>query len=139
MRVAIRPAGADDLAGVLALWTATRSPHASTPDSEEALRRLLADRPGALLVAEADGMVLGTLIAASDGWRGNMYRLAVAPGHRRAGIAGRLVQEGERRLREAGTARITALVAHDDEAATAFWASAGYAADGEIGRFVRDA
>jgi ribosomal protein S18 acetylase RimI-like enzyme len=37
-------------------------------------------------VAEGDGEIVGALIAAWDGWRGNMYRLAVREGHRREGI-----------------------------------------------------
>jgi hypothetical protein len=40
-------------------------------------------------------------------------------------------------LRALGVPRITALVAFDDEDARAFWRSAGYAADSEMGRMVR--
>jgi ribosomal protein S18 acetylase RimI-like enzyme len=137
--LAIRSAERADVAAVLELWAAGRSGQASLPDSAAAVERLLADRSGALLVAEQDGVVVGALIAASDGWRGNMYRLVVAPAQRRCGIARALVQEGERRLREHGTARITALVAHHDAVARGFWAAVGYADDGEIGRLVRNA
>jgi ribosomal protein S18 acetylase RimI-like enzyme len=135
----VRAARRDDIPAVLALWAEGRSGHASLPDSAEAVERLLADRPDALLVAERDGLVVGALIAASDGWRGNMYRLTVAPAHRRCGVAQALVRDGERRLRERGTARITALVARDDPTARGFWASAGYDDDRAIGRFVRNA
>lgn len=135
----VRPAGSGDVPAVLELWADRRSKHASLADSAEAVERLLTDRPGALLVAESAGVVVGVLIAASDGWRGNMYRLAVDPRTRRRGIALALVQEGERRSRAGGIARITALVAHDDPVARGFWASAGYADDREIGRFVRNA
>lgn len=124
---------------MLDLWAAGRSGHASPPDTADAIERLLADRPGTLLVAERDSFVVGTLIAASDGWRGNMYRLTVDPAQRRDGVARALVREGERRLRERGIARITALVAHGDEVARGFWAAVGYADDREIGRFVRNA
>jgi hypothetical protein len=37
-----------------------------------------------------------------------------------------------------GANRITALVAHEDEAASAFWNSAGYPRDRQIGRRVRN-
>lgn len=136
--VAIRAAERGDVAAVLALWADGRSGHASLPDSAEAVERLLLDRPSALLVAELDARIVGALIAASDGWRGNMYRLTVAPGLRRCGIGLALVREGERRLRDGGTPRITALVAHDDEVACALWSAAGYALDRDIGRFVRN-
>jgi ribosomal protein S18 acetylase RimI-like enzyme len=42
-------------------------------------------RRAALLVAVAGGGVVGTVIAGWDGWRGNIYRLAVHPNHRRRG------------------------------------------------------
>jgi ribosomal protein S18 acetylase RimI-like enzyme len=91
-----------------------------------------------LLVADADGVILGALIAAWDGWRGNMYRLAVRSGHRRRGIGLALVSAGEEHLRRQGARRITALVAYEDEVASAFWESAGYPRDRQIGRRVRD-
>jgi ribosomal protein S18 acetylase RimI-like enzyme len=134
----IRAARAGDVVAVLGLWSLARSVHASRPDSTQGVERLLSERPGALLVAERDDAIIGTLIAASDGWRGNMYRLAVAPEHRRQGVALALVREGERRLRTDGIVRITALVAHDDDVARGLWATAGYELDSEIGRFVRN-
>jgi ribosomal protein S18 acetylase RimI-like enzyme len=135
----VRTGGRADVPAVLALWADGRSGHASLADNAEAVERLLMDRPGSLLVAERDGVIVGALIAASDGWRGNMYRLTVDPLQRRCGIARALVREGEQRLRERGTARITALVAHDDAVARGFWASVDYDDDREIGRFVRNA
>lgn len=97
------------------------------------------DIPAVLALWAAGRSGHASLIAASDGWRGNMYRLTVDPARRRRGLARALVREGERRLRESGTARITALVAHDDTAARDFWTSVGYGDDRAIGRFVRNA
>jgi ribosomal protein S18 acetylase RimI-like enzyme len=134
--VTIREARSGDVDAVLAVWALARSAEASTPDDAPAVERALAHR--ALLVAEVDGAVVGTLIAGWDGWRGNMYRLAVLPGHRRRGIARALVAAGERRLREVGARRITALVGRDDAAATAVWRAAGYAHDPAMARFVRN-
>jgi len=99
---------------------------------------LVADSPAALLVAERDGEVVGALIAAWDGWRGNMYRLAVRDRHRREGIGLALTRAGEDYLRRCGACRVTALVAFDDEDAEGFWESAGYPRDREIGRRVRN-
>jgi ribosomal protein S18 acetylase RimI-like enzyme len=137
--VTVRAAGRADVGAVLELWAVGRSGRASLPDSAAAVERLLADRPGALLVAELDARIVGALIASSDGWRGNMYRLTVAPAVRRRGIALALVRAGERRLRDGGTPRITALVAHDDAVACGLWSAAGYELDRDIGRFVRNA
>ncbi len=123
---------------VLELWRKARSEHASTPDRPEDLEGLVDDSPAALLVAERDGEIVGALIAAWDGWRGNMYRLAVRTGHRREGIGLALTRAGEDYLRQCGVRRVTALVAFDDEVAGGFWESAGYPQDREIGRRVRN-
>jgi beta-N-acetylhexosaminidase len=61
---------------VLAVWRKAGSVPGATY-SEEALAQLLEASPDGLLVAELDGELVGTLIAAWDGWRGNLYRLAV--------------------------------------------------------------
>jgi len=47
-------------------------------DDLEALERLIEHDPSSLLIAERGAGLIGTVVAAWDGWRGNMYRLAVA-------------------------------------------------------------
>jgi ribosomal protein S18 acetylase RimI-like enzyme len=120
------------------LWARAGSEHASTADRMDDVERLIEDSPAALFVAEHDGEIVGALIAAWDGWRGNMYRLAVSDGHRRQGIAMALTRAGEDYLRERGARRITALVAMDDDVAGAFWQAAGYPPDQLMGRRVRN-
>jgi ribosomal protein S18 acetylase RimI-like enzyme len=138
MAVTIRQATTTDIDSVLALWSQARSANASTPDTREALEALLMTSPGALLLAEhdTDGIV-GAIVAGWDGWRGNMYRLAVHPTHRRRGIALQLVEAAERQLEHQGARRITALVAHEEGDVMAFWTSAGYMRDTTIARFVK--
>jgi ribosomal protein S18 acetylase RimI-like enzyme len=132
-----RAATAKDVQPILDLWAAARSDHAETPDSTEAIQRLTATDPEALLVADDDGEVVGALIAAFDGWRGNMYRLAVRPDRRRRQIATRLVEHGEAKLRAQGAPKATALVGRGDTQAEQLWRAAGYRDDTGIGRWVR--
>ena len=120
---------------MLELWRTARSAAAATPDTPEALELLL--EAGGLFVAEVDGAVVGTLIAAWDGWRGNMYRLAVEPGRRRRGIARALVDAGHAYLRSRGARRVTALVGRGQEEAAALWLAAGYEVD-DVDRHVRN-
>lgn len=134
----IRRCRQPDVPAVLSLWAQARSGHASTSDRLDDVERLIAESPAALLVAEWDGEIVGALVAAWDGWRGNMYRLAVRDGHRRQGIGLALIRAGEDYLRQCGARRITALVAFEDEVAGGFWESAGYPRDQEIGRRVRN-
>lgn len=135
--IAIRLARPEDAGEVLELWELAPRPHSMGTDTLDGMERLLAHAPDALLVAEASGSIVGTLIAAWDGWRGNLYRLIVTPGHRRRGIALSLVEAGERRLKARGARRINALVAAEDAVAGALWTAAGYEHDPAMGRFVR--
>ncbi len=134
----MRRAERADVPAVLALWGAARSEHARTEDRAEDVERLIGASPAAVLVAERDGAIVGTLIAAWDGWRGNLYRLAVHEAQRRAGIGVALTRAGEQYLRGCGARRVTVLAALEDEAAGAFWDAAGYPQDEEIGRRVRN-
>ncbi len=136
--ITIRSCRREDAQAVLELWAQARSEHASTGDSLDDIERLLSDSPAVLLVAERDDEIVGALIAGWDGWRGNMYRLAVREGHRRQGIGIALTRAGEDYLRSRGARRVTALVAFEDEVAGAFWESADYPRDEEIGRRVRN-
>ena len=133
---AIRSAGMGDIAAVLDLWVRAGSVP-SVSDSQEGVARLLAADPQALLVAELDSVLVGSLIAAWDGWRGSFYRLAVSPEHRRRGLATMLLREGERRLRARGALRLTAIVADDHAGAMGFWRAAGYERQQHRARFVR--
>ncbi len=138
MSVEIRAATAADVVAVLAVWVEARSAAARTPDDPRVVEQLLEHDPGALLVAESDGQVVGVLIAGWDGWRGNIYRLAVVPAHRRQGIGRRLVEAGHDRLRAQGARRITALVGGEEGAAHGLWRAVGYQRDEFVHRFVRN-
>ena len=88
-------------------------------------------------MAEVGGRMVGTVIAGWDGWRGNLYRLAVLPTARRQGIALHLVAEAEHRLAAKGARRVSALVMSEHDPAVALWLAAGYHPDPRVGRFVR--
>jgi len=75
------------------------------------------------LLAMVDGEMVGTVIAAFDGWRGNIYRLAVLPEHRGRGIARMLVREAEHRLVIRGAKRLVALASSHSDTAVPFWES----------------
>ena len=120
----IRPATLRDVEDVLALWSAAGT-HPTITDTSADLIRLLEEQPDALLVAELDGFLAGSLIAVWDGWRANLYRLAVASDYRRRGLGRELVLEAARRLRNRGVRRISLYVVAADEPALAFWDSFG--------------
>ena len=134
--VLIRTARGEEFPQLLALWCEARGTPGKT-DDPAGLRALIERDRGSLLVAELNGRIVGSLIAAWDGWRGNMYRLTVHPSCRRRGIARRLVEVGEKRLRSIGARRISALVWEEDEPAMRTWLSAGYKHDKGTERLVK--
>jgi ribosomal protein S18 acetylase RimI-like enzyme len=138
MNARIRAATPADIDAVLAVWAEARSAAAQTQDNPEVVEQLLERDPGALLIAEQDGAVVGVLIAGWDGWRGNVYRLAVLPSHRRQGIARQLVEAGHEHLRAQGAHRVTALVGGEEGAAHRLWRALGYQRDEFVHRFVRN-
>jgi ribosomal protein S18 acetylase RimI-like enzyme len=132
----IRDCRLEDVEVVLELWRqADATP--SVTDHADYLGRAVAEHKANVLVAEADGKIIGSIIGSFDGWRGNIYRLAVHPAYRRRGIAGALVAEVEKRLRQQGAKRITALVEKDNPSGISFWQAAGYELDSRIVRHVR--
>ena len=129
----IRECRPEEAEALLALWqVAGTSP--SVTDTIADIRGAI-ESSASVLVAEADQCIVGSLIATFDGWRGNMYRIAVHPDYRRRGIGRALVREGERCLAKQGVKRITALVEEKHPWATAFWSSVGYEIEPGIIRF----
>lgn len=139
--VTIRRVREDELSGVLEMWREADVTPPSLSDSIEGLTRLIAEPAAILLVAEVDGRVVGSVIGGWDGWRGNIYRLAVTPDHRRRGIARRLVREVSAALFAKGASRISALVEREHPWAMGFWESmceAGYENDAKFARYIAD-
>jgi purine-nucleoside phosphorylase/predicted N-acetyltransferase YhbS len=134
---AIRDARPEEAEGILALWRLAETTVSPT-DTLAHLRHAITAGPAIVLVAQREGQLVGSVVGAFDGWRGNVYRLAVHPAHRRQGIGRALVAAVEGRLARLGARRITALVEKDHADALAFWRAAGYAVDQGMGRLVRN-
>ena len=111
MHSELRSATVDDIEGVLAFWQEAAEP--TSTDSTEVLTSLVGHHPGALIVAEVDGRIVGTVIAGWDGWRGSIYRLAVGPDQRRSGIGQALLRAAEDRLTALGARRWTKRLVRD--------------------------
>jgi ribosomal protein S18 acetylase RimI-like enzyme len=134
--VSIRDCRPEDVEHVLELWRQADATPGVTDNADD-LRRAVTESQAHVLVAEVEGQIVGSIIGTFDGWRGNIYRMAVHPNYRRRGIARALVSEVEKRLARQGTKRITALVEKDHPWATRFWEAVGYVLDSRIVRHVR--
>ncbi len=112
----------EDYEEVYALWAkAGDGVRLRISDEPDEIRKKIARDPDLFLIAQADGAILGAVMGGFDGRRGMMYHLSVSPEHRRKGIANRLVDALEEKLREKGCVRYYLLVAKDNETAISFY------------------
>ncbi|MFF3500728.1 GNAT family N-acetyltransferase [Streptomyces sp. NPDC003247] len=132
----IRAATPDDLDAVLDFWK-TAAEGTSISDDREGVERLVARDPDALILAERDGELAGTVIAGFDGWRCHLYRLAVHPHHRRQGIGSALLAAAEERFVRLGGRRGDAMVLTRNETAHHAWRAAGYTPEERWRRWVK--
>lgn len=137
MDIELRSAAAEDVPAVLAFWKIAAEGTNRGGDDTAAVEALLSRDPSALLLAVADGEIVGSLIAGFDGWRCHLYRFAVHPERRRQGIGARLLAAAEDRFRGFGAWRADAMVLEDNTLAHQVWAAAGYAPQEEWRRWVK--
>ena len=135
--ISIRECSQDDVLAVLDLWQQAEAT-VSVTDTIEDIGLVLGCPSALALIAESDGRIIGSVFGSFDGWRGNIYRLAVHPESRRQGLARRLVEQLEVWLRDQGAKRVTALVEKDHPWATGFWDATGYTPEPLDVRYVRN-
>lgn len=134
-QVIIRKCSLEEVTAILALWREAEATGSIT-DTVEDLSRTIADSPAMVLVAEIEGQLIGSVIGSFDGWRGNIYRLAVHPDYRRQGIAHALVVEVEQHLARQGAKLISAWVEREHPWALGFWQAMEYEVDTRMIRFI---
>lgn len=117
-------AGAADEAAVIALWEACGL---TRPWNDPALdfRRAVEGATSAVLVLR-DGVALAaSVMVGSDGHRGWVYYLAVAPDRRREGLGGVMMDAAEAWLRARGAPKLQLMVRASNEEALGFYEALG--------------
>jgi hypothetical protein len=116
------------------LWSVVFPDDPSRNAPERVIDGARAVHPESLLIAEihgafddaVDSSIVGAVIAGFDGVRGWIYHLAVAPAHRRRGIATRLMREAEAVLRARGCSKVNLQVRAANQGVVAFYRALGY-------------
>lgn len=98
----------------------------TTDDSREGLARYLRRNPHTCFAAEADGALVGVLLAGHDGRRGFIYHTAVLPAYRHRGIARRLVEHALAALDAEGIQKVALVVFARNETGNSFWEKLGF-------------
>lgn len=132
----IRSAAPDDVDALLDFWKSAAE-GTSISDDQTGVGRLIARDPEAVIIAERDGRMVGTVIAGWDGWRCHLYRLAVDPQSRRQGIGSALLEAAERRFTALGGRRGDAMVLEHNELGQHAWRAAGYAPEPQWRRWTK--
>ncbi len=128
----IRSFHPDDTAAVVHLWQACQLTRPWN-DPIKDIQRKLQVQPKMFLVAVADGLIVGSVMAGYEGHRGWINYLAVAPDRQREGIGRSLMEHAERLLFEAGCPKINLQVRAANGAAAAFYRALGYKIDEVVG------
>ncbi|MHA4778855.1 GNAT family N-acetyltransferase [Streptomyces sp. MSC1_001] len=132
----IRAATRDDAGAVLAFWSESAE-GTSVSDDLAGVTRLVERDPEALILAVADGVIVGSVIAGWDGWRASLYRLAVLPSYRRRGVSTALLRAAEERFLTLGGRRVDAMVLVANETGQLLWTAAGYERQEQWRRWVK--
>ncbi|MGB9906313.1 MAG: GNAT family N-acetyltransferase, partial [Candidatus Saccharicenans sp.] len=106
-------------------------------DSREEISRQLQQPEIIFLVAEAEGRVIGTVLASHDGRKGWINRLAVDPSVRGRGLAQKLVRLAEQELEKEGLRMFAALIEEDNLPSIKLFQKLGYVHHPEIKYFTR--
>jgi ribosomal protein S18 acetylase RimI-like enzyme len=137
VRFALRGASAADVDGLLAMWAEAAENESRPPDTRAAVTAMLDRDPDAVILAEQDGELIGSIIAGWDGWRCHLYRLAVRPSWRRQGVGSALLAAAETRFKALRAARIDAMVLDSNDLGQDLWRASGYRKQDNWRRWVK--
>jgi ribosomal protein S18 acetylase RimI-like enzyme len=94
------------------------------PDGD--FRSAIAGTTSAVLGAEIDGVLVGTVMVGFDGHRGWLYYVAVAPSAQRGGVGTALTHRAEEWLEERGAHKVQLMVRKGNDAPRLFYSELGY-------------
>jgi len=138
MPLELRTGTMADVDGLLELWREAAENNGRSPDTRQAVTALLGRDPAAVIMAEQDGELVGSVIAGWDGWRCHLYRLAVRPAWRRRGVGSALLRAAEERFRAVGATRADAMVLDSNGLGQSLWQADGYHRQDDWRRWVKE-
>ena len=129
---------AADAGAVIALWEACGLTRPWNDPALDFHRALEGDTSAILLLRDGDALAASVMVG-SDGHRGWVYYLAVAPDRRRAGLGRTLMGAAEAWLRAKGAPKLQLMVRGSNEEALRFYEALGLERQDVVtlGRFLK--
>ncbi len=125
--IKLRLLAAKDLRAVQSLWKEAGLPfHPDGRDSLERMEAELGDGRTFYLGAFDEERLIGVAIGTDEGRKGWINRVAVSPGHRRKGLAARLIAWCEKEFARRGRGLVCALVEDWNGTSLALMRKEGY-------------
>jgi len=125
--IEIRMMHPEDFESLVSLWAdAGLDSRPNGRDRRDRIEQELAGPCSVFLVAEDEERIIGSVLGTHDGRKGWINRLAVAPSHRKRGVARALVEAVEARLDEIGIEIVTCLVENWNVESKAFFRAIGF-------------
>ena len=125
MPVTFRQMGDVDYQGLVELWSGFPGNTMTGADSREGFASFLRRNGRYCFAAESGGAIVGSVMAGSDGRRGYVYHLAVAPELHNGGVGRRLMRMTEERLTEDGIEKAHLFI-YSDNPAIEFYRKVGW-------------
>jgi ribosomal protein S18 acetylase RimI-like enzyme len=127
----IRPIAEGDDDSIVALWNAcglTR-PWNAPHDDIDLVRRTPQSE---IFLGFDKGQLVASILCGSDGHRGWIYYLAVAPDRQKDGFGREIMAYGEQWLRSLGVPKVELMIRPENDAVRAFYERIGYEVEDRI-------
>jgi ribosomal protein S18 acetylase RimI-like enzyme len=95
-------------------------------ESRENMRKKIRNDPASVILAIADGKIVGNIFYIQDGWGSFLFRLVVKKGYRKKGIGTMLIREAEKRLRKKGVRETWLFTDHEKRDLIGFYRKRGF-------------
>lgn len=110
------------------LWESVPGMGLQTLDNSlQAIKKMIIKNPGLCLVAEINDQIVGTALGVTDGRKGYLYHVAVAPEYQGEHISSELLAKVKAGFAQQGIQKIGLFVVKGNSQGESFWKHQGFA------------
>ena len=128
----VRPYQPSDRESIIRLWQRAFPNEPAWNEPSHMIDQKAAFQGEWFFVCTHEEQIVGTVLAGYDGVRGWVHKVCADPAAQRMGVASQLMQAAEAALASAGCGKLNLQVRAGNDAAIAFYRSAGYAVEDRV-------